>query len=114
MKSFVKTLQTLSPQKNSETRLFASILYQALEDADYTGIDKKYLRYKQEAIEWLIRQSNDFCLICEMAGYDPIFIIDKVKSQMMYGKYQFTQSQYDMLFDANQTERNILKFTYDK
>ena len=48
-----------------------------------------------------------------MAGYDPIFIIDKVKSQMMYGKYQFTQSQYDMLFDANQTERNILKFTYD-
>tara|TARA_R100001510_G_C7586148_1_gene157410 strand:+ start:361 stop:645 length:285 start_codon:yes stop_codon:yes gene_type:complete len=94
--------------------LFASILYQALEDADYTGIDKKYLRYKQEAIEWLIRQSNDFCLICEMAGYDPIFIIDKVKSQMMYGKYQFTQSQYDMLFDANQTERNILKFTHDK
>ena len=114
MKSFVKTLQTLSPQKNSETRLFVSILYQALEDADYRGIDKKYLRYKQEAIEWLIRQSNDFCLICEMAGYDPIFIIDKVKSQMMYGKYQFTQSQYDMLFDANQTERNILKFVYDK
>jgi len=53
MKSFVKILQTKTFIENKEKRLFCSVIYQAIEDADYKGLDKKYLKYKKEAIDWL-------------------------------------------------------------
>ena len=40
-----------------EDRLITAILTQAVEDAKYTGLSKKYLRHKVEAINWIL--SND-------------------------------------------------------
>lgn len=109
MKSFVKTLQTKYQTKNNEARLFCAIIFQAIEDADYQGLDKKFLKYKLEAIDWLTKVTDYFSLICEMAGFDPEYITDKIKQQMILGKYQFTQEQYDILFASGNLKRTILK-----
>ena len=108
MKSFSKTLQHSITNHNSETRLFCAILYQAIDDASYKGIDKKYLRYKQEAIEWLTNMSSDFCLICNMANYEPQYVKDQIKQMALYGSIKFTQEQLDILFDASNTKRTVI------
>jgi len=108
MKSFSKTLQHSITNHNSETRLFCAILYQAIDDASYKGIDKKYLRYKQEAIEWLTNMSEDFCVICNLANYNPEYVKDQVKRMALHGSVKFTQKQLDILFDASNTKRTII------
>jgi len=108
MKSFVKTLQFSKNKLNPELRLFCSIIYQALEDAMYKGLEKRHLRYKHEAIEWLTGMSNDFCLICNMANYEPEYVKDKVKQLALHGDIKFTQSQLDILFDASNTKRTVI------
>jgi len=109
MKSFVKTLQNLSNKIDKEKRLFCSIIIQAIEDASYKGLDKKYLKHKQEAIEWLTTMSEDFCYIVSLAGYDPQYVTDKIKNLMLIGYYQFTQEQYDILYYTSNNKRIIIK-----
>lgn len=108
MKSFSKTLQHSITNHNSEIRLFCAIIYQAIDDACYSGLDKKYLRYKQEAIDWLTSMSDDFCLICNMANYNPEYVKDQVKKMSMHGSIKYTQGQLDILFDAGNTKRTII------
>ena len=107
MKSFVKILQTKTFIENKEKRLFCSVIYQAIEDADYKGLDKKYLKYKKEAIDWLLNMSDDFCLIVDLAGYNPEYIKDKIKNLTYVGKYQFTQEQFDILYHTGINKKII-------
>lgn len=109
MKSFVKTLQTSLTNHNNEARLFCAIIYQAIEDADYKGSDKRYLRYKQQALDWLLSMSDDFCTICNMAGFNPEYVRDQIKKLSMYGRFQFNQKQYDTLYDASKIKRTVIK-----
>lgn len=109
MKSFVKTLQTKTSLSNKEKRLFCSVIFQAIEDADYKGLDKKYLKYKREAIDWFLNMSDDFQLITSLAGYDPEYIRDKIKNYILLGKYQFTQEQYDVLYHTGNNKRIVVR-----
>jgi len=108
MKSFSKTLQHSITNHNSETRLFCAIIYQAIDDASYQGLDKRYLRYKQNAIEWLTTMSEDFCTICNMANYNPEYVKDQVKRMALHGKIKYSQAQLDILFDASNTKRTVI------
>jgi len=108
MKSFSKTLQHSITNHNSETRLFCAIIYQAIDDASYQGLDKRYLRYKQNAIEWLTNMSEDFCTICNMANYSPEYVKDQVKRMALHGKIKYSQAQLDILFDASNTKRTVI------
>jgi len=114
MKSFVKTLLNPSNKINKEKRLFCAIIIQAIEDASYKGLDKRHLKYKHEAIEWLTTMSEDFCYITEIAGYNPEYIKDKIKNLMLIGYYQFTQEQYDVLFYTGNNKRIVVKLNNDK
>lgn len=109
MKSFVKTLQTKTSLSNKEKRLFCSVIFQAIEDADYKGLDKKYLKYKKEAIDWLTKMSDDFQFIVSLAGYDPEYVRDKINNLMFLGKYQFSQGQYDILYHSGNTKKVVVK-----
>jgi len=108
MKSFVKTLQYSNQQSESENRLFCAVIYQAIDDASYKGLDKRYLRYKQEAIDWLTNMSNDFCLVCQLANYEPQYVKDQIKKLAMHGSIQFTQAQNDILFNGSIKHRTVL------
>lgn len=52
--------------------------------------------------------SSDFCLICNMANYEPQYVKDQVKKMAMHGSVKYTQAQLDILFDAGNTKRTII------
>lgn len=52
--------------------------------------------------------SDDFCLICNMANYNPEYVKDQVKKMAMHGSVKYTQGQLDILFDAGNTKRTII------
>ena len=49
-----------------EERLITAILTQAVEDAKYTGLSKKYLRHKIEAINWILSDDPQFNYYCKL------------------------------------------------
>ena len=42
-----------------EERFVMAIITQAIEDASYTGVSKKYLKHKVNAIDWILNDEND-------------------------------------------------------
>ena len=42
----------MSPNQNFVT----AIISQAIEDARYTGLSKKYLKHKVEALDWILKK----------------------------------------------------------
>lgn len=114
MKSFVKTLQSPITKPNKEKKLFCAVIIQAIEDANYKGLDKRYLKHKHDAIQWLTTMSQDFCMIADLAGFEPEYIKDKIKNLMLLGNYEFTQEQYDVLFRTSNDDRTIIKLINDK
>ena len=48
-----------------EEGFITAILTQAVEDAKYTGLSKKYLRHKIEAINWILSDDPQFNYYCK-------------------------------------------------
>ena len=63
-----------------EDRLITAILTQAVEDAKYTGLSKKYLRHKVEAINWILSNDPQFNYYCKLLNIEPSYIRNKVKT----------------------------------
>jgi hypothetical protein len=62
-----------------EEMLITKILTQAVEDAKYTGLSKKYLRHKIEAINWIMNDDPQFKYYCKLLNIEPIYIKNKIK-----------------------------------
>ena len=62
-----------------EEKLITAILTQAVEDAKYTGLNKKYLRHKVEAINWILSNDPQFNYYCKLLNIEPSYIRNKVK-----------------------------------
>jgi len=62
-----------------EEKLITAILTQAVEDAKYTGLNKKYLRHKVEAINWILSNDPQFKYYCKLLNIEPSYIRNKVK-----------------------------------
>ena len=54
----------------NEVVLWRSVLDQAMQDIAYTGRDKEYIKFREDAIEWLFNDEEDFELICDFAMLD--------------------------------------------
>ena len=97
MKSLL-TVSLVSTEKNKEENLFKAVLLQTIEDANYEGIDNPELSYKLEAIEWLTTMSQDFYLIVDLAGYEPVYLRDKIIALRNKGEMQINPAQQEILF----------------
>ena len=67
-----------------EERFITAIITQAVEDASYTGVSKKYLKHKVNAIDWILNKESEhhwaFIDYCTMIGLSPSRIQDKVRT----------------------------------
>ena len=73
-----------------EERLITAILTQAVEDAKYTGLSKKYLRHKIEAVNWILSDDPQFNYYCKLLNIEPSYIQNKIKR---YKEAGFTSKQ---------------------
>tara|TARA_B100000795_G_C22569427_1_gene349478 strand:- start:123 stop:446 length:324 start_codon:yes stop_codon:yes gene_type:complete len=71
-----------------DTSLAAAILTQAVEDAKYTGLNKKYLKHKIQAMNWVINNDPMFNFYCKLVNLEPSYIINKTK---LYSKITHKQ-----------------------
>jgi|TARA_B110000285_G_scaffold235218_1_gene315611 hypothetical protein len=101
MKSLL-TIALVATEKSKEESLFKAVLLQAIEDANYEGIINPELNYKLEAIEWLTTMSTDFCLISDLANYEPVYLRDKIIEIRNKGEMQLNAIQRDYLFSKKQ------------
>ena len=63
-----------------EEKLITAILTQAVEDAKYTGLSKKYLKHKIEAVNWILGNDPQFNYYCKLLNIEPSYIRNKVKA----------------------------------
>ena len=61
-----------------EENFITAILTQAVEDAQYTGSSKKYLKHKVSAIDWIVNYDPEYQNYCKMIGLDPSTIRNKI------------------------------------
>ena len=96
------TIALIATEKSKEETLFKAVLLQAIEDANYEGVTNPELNYKLESIEWLTTMSTDFCLICDLANYEPVYLRDKIIEIRNKGEMQLNAVQRDYLFNKKQ------------
>jgi len=61
-----------------EEKLITAILTQAVEDAKYTGTNKKKLKHKIEALRWIEDDDPQFKYYCRLLNIEPSFIKNKL------------------------------------
>jgi hypothetical protein len=92
MKSLL-TIALIPTEKSKEENLFKAVVLQAIEDANYDRTNNPELSYKLEAIEWLTSMNQDFCLIVDLAGYEPVYLRDKIIALRNKGEMQINAAQ---------------------
>jgi len=61
-----------------EEKLITAILTQAVEDAKYTGTNKKKLKWKIEALRWIEDDDPQFKYYCRLLNIEPSYIKNKL------------------------------------
>jgi len=51
---------------NGEEQFITAIIKQAIEDTAYTGISKKKIKFKMDAIDWIVGMHPEFVNYCKM------------------------------------------------
>ena len=59
-------------------KLITAILTQAVEDAKYTGTNKKKLKWKIEALRWIEDDDPQFKYYCRLLNIEPSYIKNKL------------------------------------
>ena len=65
-------------EHNGDEDFIIAIIAQAIEDATYTGIVKDKIKFKMDAINWIVTPDPEFVNYCKMVGMDPKPIRDKI------------------------------------
>ena len=90
-----------------EQRLFRAVITQALEDAHYQGTIMIDMRNKETSINWFLDMGKDFRTTCDYAGFDPHCIRDAFVKAREKGLMQYTERQYELLFNNNNNKRKF-------
>ena len=85
MKQYIRPEETISSDKTDcpEKRLFTAVLSQAVHDAfsnHVEGIEKR------QALHFLTHDSHSLRIICEMAGRNPNYVIQKITKRLHHGE----------------------------
>ena len=60
-------------------KLITAILTQAVEDAKYTGTNKRKLKHKIEALRWIEDDDPQFKYYCALLNIEPSYIKNKLE-----------------------------------
>ena len=78
----------------SDERFITAILTQAVEDAKYTGTNKKKLKHKIEALRWIEDDDPQFKYYCRLLNIEPSYVKNKIKN---HTDTSFTKKQKPMV-----------------
>ena len=62
----------------ADENFIVAIITQAIVDCAYTGINKHKLRFKMDAIDWIVSLHPEFVNYCKMVALDPEPIRNKI------------------------------------
>ena len=62
----------------ADENFIVAIITQAIVDCAYTGINKHKLRFKMDAINWIVSLHPEFVNYCKMVALDPEPIRNKI------------------------------------
>jgi hypothetical protein len=93
--SFVSTLETVQPLRSQsgsafqdfetadeippEQALWRAVIAQALMDATTTSRKSEQQYHRNQAINWLTSNGQDFVTVCQQAGVDPVYVRERAK-----------------------------------
>jgi len=73
-----------------EEHFLTAIIEQAIEDCAYTGTSVKMLKFKRDAIDWIVSNDPEFLNYCKMLGMDSDTIRNKI---IRHVDMSYTQKQ---------------------
>ena len=73
-----------------EEQFITAIIEQAIEDCAYTGISAKKIKFKMDAIDWIVGLHPEFVNYCKMLGMDTDTIRNKIIANV---DMSYTQKQ---------------------
>ena len=62
----------------ADENFIVAIITQAIEDTTYTGAVKDKIKFKMDAIDWIVSLHPEFVNYCKMVGLDPEPIRNKI------------------------------------
>lgn len=68
-----------------ERAVWRAVIMQALSDAGNRSHKQENLKARREAIEWLTGFSEDFMLVCQLAGLEPDYVRERAQKAMEVG-----------------------------
>jgi|TARA_R110000803_G_scaffold87821_1_gene154730 hypothetical protein len=87
---------------NGEEQFITAIIKQAIEDTAYTGISKKKIKFKMDAIDWIVGMHPEFVNYCKMLAMDTDTIRNKIIANvdMTYSQKQKLKIKQEEKFFA--------------
>ena len=73
-----------------EEHFLTAIIEQAIEDCAYTGTSAKKIKFKMDAINWIVGKHPEFINYCKMLGMDYEIIRSKIVNNV---DMSYTQKQ---------------------
>ena len=61
-----------------EEQFITAIIKKAIEDTTYTGVAEYKIKFKMDAIDWIVSLHPEFVNYCKMVALDPEPIRDKI------------------------------------
>ena len=73
-----------------EEQFITAMIEQAIEDCAYTGTSAKKIKFKMDAIDWIVGKHPEFINYCKMLGMDYEIIRSKIVNNV---DMSYTQKQ---------------------
>ena len=73
-----KSKEPVVNMMSGEETFITAIIEQAITDCAYTGISKRQIKHKIEAIDWIVGRHPEFINYCKMLGMDAETIRNKI------------------------------------
>lgn len=80
--------------RTPEQKMFLSVIIQAINDAAYKGTDIYSKHHKNSAIVWLTGNSEDFRIVCRLAGLDADYTHKKLVKAIDYDIVEIKTKHY--------------------
>jgi hypothetical protein len=79
-----------------EEQFITAIISQAIEDTTYSGKSLKKIKFKMDAIDWIVGRHPEFLNYCKMLGIDYEIIRNKIVQNV---DMSYTQKQKFLIKD---------------
>lgn len=64
----------------AEQAIWRAVIMQCFTDAISRSAKREAIQHRREALTWLTNFSRDFRTVCEYAGYDPVYVQERIRA----------------------------------